>query len=89
MIEHSAIPMSSPNFCIEASESTCEDGLVAILNIYKKKGALKIVRANGDVKGTSCSLTEIGKDILESIKDVLSTQFEITSTKNSKWGITS
>ena len=70
MIEHSAIPMSSPNFCIEASESTCKDGLVAILNKQRKKGVLKIVDANGDVKGTSCSLTENGKDILESMKDV-------------------
>ena len=49
MIEHSAIPMSSPNFCIEASESTCKDGLVAILNMNKKKGVLKIVDADGDV----------------------------------------
>ena len=86
MIEHSAIPMSSPNFCIEASESTCKDGLVAVLNMNEKKGVLKIVDADGDVKGTSCSLTENGKDILESIKDVLSTQFEITyTTKNKKW----
>ena len=49
MMEHSAIPMSSPNFCIEASESTCKDGLVAILNMNKKKGVLKIVDADGDV----------------------------------------
>ena len=31
----------------------------------------------GKVKGTSCSLTEKGKDILESVKDFLSTQFEV------------
>ena len=52
MIEHSVIPMSSPKFCIEASESTCKDGLVAVLNMNKKKGVLKIVDADGDVKGT-------------------------------------
>ena len=81
--------MSSPNFCIEASESTCKDGPEATLNMNKKNGVFKIVDADGDVKGASYSLTENGKDILESIKDVLSTQFEITSTKNSKWRITS
>ena len=51
----------------------------------KKKGVLEIVDADGDVKGTSCSLTEMGKDILESMKDAPSTQFEITSIKNGKW----
>ena len=61
MIEHSAIPMSSPNFCLEASDSTCKDGLVAIARREKKKGVLKIVGAAGNVEGT-CSLTDRGEE---------------------------
>ena len=53
-----------------ARDNISKDGLLAILNKQKKMGVLEIVDANGDVKGTSCSLTEYGKDILESIKDV-------------------
>ena len=38
MIEHSAIPMSSPNFCLEVRDNVSKDEIIAILNKQKKKG---------------------------------------------------
>ena len=37
MIEHLVIPMSSPNFCLEARDSISKDGIVAILRHFQSK----------------------------------------------------
>ena len=71
-----------------ARDSISKDGIVAILNKQRKKGVLKIVDADGDVKD-ACSLTIDGKGILESRKpSLLAPLFEVRH-KNGRWIIIS